>query len=200
MPPRRALTTALLTLWALVLGACNNIWRDNFVGAPIDYYPPTRTVDLREVPWSRVNSTLEEIERRRAESDEHWEDWSEERLMDEQRRLLKGLQIPEDPEDIIVLGRSVFRSVGEVSPLDPELRGFATELGADYAVWSWNFIGKAQTIVREPVTTSGVRSGYYRDSSGHRRHRYTPWSETIYVPVVVEANEYAWVVYYLRRR
>jgi len=190
----------LLALGALALGACSNVWRDNFVGAPIDYYPPTETVDVREVPWTRVDATLAQIERTRAESDTHWKDWSEERLMDEQRRLLTGLQIPEDPEDIIVLGRSVFRSVGEVSPQGPELSGFAAELGADYAVWSWDYIGKTEKIVREPVTRTGVRPSYYRDSDGKRRHTFVPWSETIYVPIVVEANEYAWVVYYLRRR
>ena len=197
---RKALKPAALCVGTLVLAGCTNIWRDNFVGAPIDHYPPTETVDLREVPWSRIDRTLAAIERERAASDVHWKDWSEQRLLEEHERLLKGLQISEDPEDIIVLGRSVFRSVQPVSPYAPELEGFASELGADYAVWSSSFVGKSERVIQEPITRSGVRPHHSRDGSGVDRHSFAPWSETIYVPIVVEANEYAWVVYYLRRR
>ncbi len=187
----------------LVLVGCSNVWRDNFVGAPVGYYeslPDDVRVDVREVPWSRVESALSEIEHRRAQSDTHWKDWSREELMDEQSGLLRALQISEDPEDIIVLGRSVFKSTDRVSPFDKELEAFARELGADYAIVSSNYLGKTDKIVSEPVTRSGNSWRTCRDSGGNYRSEYVPWSETVYVPVVVAADEYAWVVYYLRRR
>ncbi len=194
---------SLALLFVGLLAGCSNVWRDNFVGAPVGYYealPKDASVDVREVPWPRVESALSDIERRRAESDTHWKDWPREQLMDEQAGLLRALQVSEDPEDIIVLGRSVFKSTDRVSAYDQELESFARQLGADYAIVSSNYLGKTDKIVSEPVTRSGNSWRSYRDQGGQYRSEFVPWSETVYVPVVVEADEYAWVVYYLRRR
>lgn len=196
-----ALGCKLLSVLALVvLSGCSTTWQDHYQGAPAGAYEPTEAVTVREVPWGRVNDTLVRLESERARSDVHWDEWSSDQRLAEQGELLKGLQITEDPRDIIVLGRSVFRSTDELSPTDGSLAKFAESIGADYAVWSAHYMGTKQVVEQEPVTQSGFRYESYVDGSGNQRRTYVPWDRTVFVPVVVEADEYAWVVFYLRRR
>ncbi|MCC5823956.1 MAG: hypothetical protein LAT64_11100 [Phycisphaerales bacterium] len=193
--PARPLMLLLLAMLA-ALPACRTTWQDHYRGAPAGSYTPTDAVVIREVPWSRLDETLHAIEERRADSDIHWEEWTREQHLEEQAELLRGLQISEHPDDIIVIGRSVFRSTSHLSPEDGSLERFARSIGADYAVWSAHYVGTRRVARDRPVQQHGVGFGY-----GSRRGRHTGvWTRTVYVPVSVDADEYAWVVYYLRRR
>lgn len=195
-------TIAVLALLPALglLPACSTTWQDNYRGAPKGAYAPTQGVTVREVPWSRVDDTLRRMEAERAASDTHWDEWTSEQRLAEQGELLKGLQISEDPRDVIVLGRSVFRSTDDISPTDGSLDAFARSIGADYAVWSANYLGTKKVAEQEPVYEHGSSYRSYTDGSGNRKREYVPWDRTVYVPVVVDADEYVWVVYYLRKR
>lgn len=199
--PARPIRPALLALAVAALGlpACSTTWQDEYQGVAEGTYPPSGSVVVREVPWARISGALADIEAQRASSDTHPDEWSEQRLLAEQAALLSGLQISEDPSDILVLGRSVFRSTNHLSPEDGSLAEFARSIGADYAVYSANYLGTKQVARQEPVYRSGLGIRYYHDD-GHLHRAYTPWDRTVFVPVVVEADEYAWVVYYLRRK
>lgn len=180
--------------------ACSTAWKDHYRGTPAGAYAPTESVTVREVPWSRIDGALRAIEAERAASDTHHDEWTPEQLRAEQAALLSGLQISEAPEEITVLGRSVFRSTDHLSPDDGSLEDFARSIGADYAVWSAHYLGTREVVRREPVVEHGWSSRGYRDATGAYRRDYTPWDRTVFVPVVVEADQYAWVVYYLRKR
>jgi len=191
---------ALLVASAALSTGCTTTWQDHYRGAPEGSYEPTQHVTVREVPWARIDETLRGIDDRRAGSDRHWDEWTREERLAEQAALLKGLQISEDPRDMIVLGRSVFRSTDHLSPGDGSLAAFAQSIGGDYAIWSAHYLGTKEVIEHEPVHDWGFRSRGSYDHHGRYRRDYEPWDRTVYVPVVVEADEYAWVVYYLRRR
>lgn len=196
----KSLASLALVALAMSLSACTTSWQDHYRGAPLGAYEPTEEVIVRDVPWSRIDDTLIRIEAERARSDTHWDDWSSDQRLDEQAELLTGLQISEDPRDIIVLGRSVFRSTDHLSPDDGSLENFAASIGADYAIWSAHYLGTKEVVQQEQVRAHGFGSRGYYDSHGKYRRDYQPWDRTVFVPVVVEADEYAWVVYYLRRR
>jgi len=189
----------VILLAGLILVGCSSPWKDHYVGAPIGHYDGVEDAVVREVPWKRVDEALRFIDDQRAASDVHWSEWPRDDKFAEQGVLLRALQISEDPRDIIVLGRSVFRSTDNLSPRDGSLAKFAASIGADYAVWSAHYVGKAEKIVQEPVRRSGISFGVHA-GHGHHAHSSGVWDQTVYVPVVVEADEYAWVVYYLRSR
>lgn len=202
-PSRSAarLLARLLVLAPLaVLPACSTAWKDHYRGSATGSYAPTESVTIREVPWERVDAALRAIEGERAASDIHPDEWTPEQLRAEQAALLSGLQISEAPDEITVLGRSVFRSTDHLSPDDGSLEKFARSIGADYAVWSAHYLGTKEVVRHESVTEHGWSSRGYRDGSGRYRRDYEPWDRTVFVPVVVEADQYAWVVYYLRKR
>ncbi|MCA9302584.1 MAG: hypothetical protein KC996_00530 [Phycisphaerales bacterium] len=190
---------AVIPILAIILAGCSTPWKDHYTGAPIGHYERTDDVEIREVPWQRVDEALRYIDEQRAASDIHWSEWSRDDKFEEQGVLLRALQISGDPRDIIVLGRNVFRSTDDLSPQDGSLAKFAQSIGADYAVWSAHYVGKADKVVQEPVHRSGISIGVH-GGHGHHGHTIGGWDETVYVPVVVEADEYAWVVYYLRYR
>ena len=47
-----------------------------------------------------------------------------------------------------------------------------------------------------PSSRSCIRTSWKRD--GHIDYDYLPYNETLYVPVVIERDQFAWVVYYVR--
>ncbi len=194
-----AITSLLLA--AAVFQGCSSTpsaWVQHYDGAPEGTYGPTESVTLREVPWSRLTETLEEIEAERADSDIHRDEWEPERAMQEQIELLRGLQISGDPEQMVILGRSAFRTVDQLDPDDGSLDEFARSIGADYALWSADLVGTRSVTRNRPVHHSGFSTGVGFGSRG-RGFGGGPWVGTTYVPVAVDADEYAWVVYYLRR-
>lgn len=194
----------LLPLLAVaVLGGCSTAWQNHYRGVAAGVHPPTPATDavtIREVPWSRLDATLRSLEDRRAGSDIHRDEWSEEQRAEERTALLRGLQISASPDDILVLGRSVFRSTDHLRPEDGSLERFARSIGADYAVWSANHLGTRRVTRQQPVHEHGFHGRHYTDADGRRRTTYEPWDRTVFVPVSVDADEYAWVVYFLRRR
>jgi hypothetical protein len=179
----------------LALGGCSSPWKDHYAGS-VSPGAPSARVTVREVPWERVDGALREIQRVRAESPVHRDEWTEAERAEEKATLLRGLQISEDPSRVEVLGRSVFRTTDAVDPGDGELAKFAGEIGADYAVWSSSYVGKTDRIEHEPVRRTGGGWGYDSD----RRGRWGVYDGTWDVPVVVSADEYAWIAYFLRVR
>lgn len=181
-----------------LLGGCSSPWQDHYTGAPIGRFEAVEQTHVREVPWQRIDDALYEIDINRASSDIHFDDWTRDEKLEEQASLLRGLQVSQDPRDVIVLGRSSFNSTDAISARDGGLRDFASSLGADFTIWASEFIGKADKVIQEPVYQHGYEWKSYRNSSGDYHHRYEPWHRTVYVPVVVQADEFAWLVYYIR--
>ncbi len=195
----------LLLLLAAVtpLTACSTAWKDHYRGVAAGVHPPipaAEPVTIREVPWTRLDTTLRSIEARRAASDIHRDEWTDEERAEERTELLRGLQVSEGPGTVIVLGRSVFRSTDHLSPDDGSLERFARSIGADLAVWSAHHLGTRRVTRQQQVHEHGFHGRRYTDAQGRRRTAYEPWDRTVFVPVSVDADEYAWVVYYLRRR
>ncbi len=199
---RRTGFVFVLTLLAATLGGCVSTWQRTFEASSAASSParfePTEDVVIRGVPWSRLNSALRAIDRERAESDIHPDEWPPSKQAAERVRLVKALQLSEDPAKVVILGRSVFRTTRDVDPIDGSLERFARSIGADYAIWSTTSLGKAQTVEQEPVTRTGYASRRFRDRDGRHDDDSFWYNETIFVPVVVEREEYAWVVYYIR--
>lgn len=192
----------LLLLLAFAMGGCAaSPWERNYVphsAAP--RLPGSAAVSVRSVPWERVVGTLRELEAEVAASDSHPDEWPEERRAAARARLLRGLQVSESPERVAVVGRSEFRSTERIRPETAEgtarLASFARRVGADTVVWTARYVGKADAIVDQPVTTH-AHGLLHRRGDG----RDIPYSETTttWVPVVVRADEYAFIAYFLRR-
>jgi hypothetical protein len=187
----------------LAVHGCGSAWQRTYEGRPATSavrLAAGEEVVIREVPWSRLEATLSELAASRAASDTHYDDWSAEQKREADRRLLVAMQIPEPLDEVEIVGRSSFKTTDRLRPNDGELERFARQIGATQVAWSRQIVGKADRVVREPVHNSGFRPIEYYDRSDRRyrtRYEYDDW--TTYVPVVVEADETAWVVYYLRR-
>lgn len=189
-----------LLAWAsATLLGCASAWEQSYEPAVIESsFEPTERVAIRRVPWDRLAGALGSIESARAASDTHPDEWLPERRAAEKAELVTALQLSEQPEQVAILGRSVFRSTSDINILDGSLSAFARSIGADYAIWSTTYLGTAEQVEREPVTRYGwARSGRYRRSDGYTDYDYLPYHETLYVPVVVERDQYAWLVYYV---
>lgn len=195
---RRAIA-AVITLAATMLGACGSPWQAAYEGVGKGVYPPTERVEVRLVPWERLSPALDGIQADIAASDTHPTEWTGDRLDAQRRTLLTALQVSEDPDRVEILGNSLFRTTDPLRASDTRLAKFARTLGADLVVASSVYTGKADRIVRERVTTESWRSVPYKDKHGHRRYRSEPYTESVSVPVVIEADEHAWAVYFLRR-
>jgi len=159
-------------------------------------------VRVRQVPWGRVRETLDAIEKDVAASDVHPDEWTPQRKLEAKAKLLKGLQVSESPESVQVLGRSEFRTTDRIAPETEEgraeLERFAQSVGADMVVWSGQYLGKTERVVKEPITTysSGSRSNWTRAD------RTTPGifseTETTWVPVRVQMDELGYIAYFLK--
>ncbi len=190
-----------LPLCFLFVGCASN-WEQSFEPrAESSGLESSAAVVVREVPWERLERTLEDLSRLRAERDIAWEEWPESQKQEADAMLLRALQVSQPSAEIEILGRSSFKTTDRMHPGDGSLERFARKIGADYAIWSRRYLGKADRVVREPVQESGYRQIRYYDRKSKRyrtRYDYEYW--TTYVPMVVKADESAWVVYYLRRR
>lgn len=195
------ISSVLLGTAVLASGCASNPWRESFQRdprAPIAEATPTGApVPVRDVPWPRLDACLREIEAERAADDTHVSQWPAERLDEVERRLVTALQAGEGSWTI--LGRSAFRGTERIDPSAGELGAFGRSIGADLVVWSSTYVGKADAIVDRPVTTFGTRTYTYRDDEGRTRSDTFNAHETTWVPVVVEADEHAWIAYYLKR-
>lgn len=195
-------TAAFLALaWCLAaLGCGPSVWERSFEFEPgVAGAVPTETVLVREAPWGRVGPALSAESQRIATSDTHRDDWTPDQARTSELGLLGALQLPVPAEQTTLLGRSNITTTQTLDPAGAELAEFARSIGARYAIWSRQTLGKAQTVEREPVTRDRWRWQRIWDAD-HNRFIYTRrWEpETVWVPVVVEKNEVRWVVFYIR--
>ena len=198
---KNSLIIVVGVVWAVVslggLGGCTaSVWEREFVRTgevrAVEAGGPVR---MREVDWGRLQGGLEGMRRAAAESDVPETEWSADRRAAAKAELLRILQVTDDAAGVEVVGRSEFRATRAMRPeRDEELVGLARKVGATDVVWSRRLLGKAETIIREPVTTYSTGWGWGRRSRGGME------STTAWVPVVVAADEYAYVAYFLRRR
>lgn len=192
----------------LSAGGCASpsLWERSFDGpaAALKKAPESAAAArIREVPWTRMQETLGDLREQVAKSDIHPDEWTAEQRADAKARLLRGLQISADPARVEVLGRSEFRTTEAVKPSDASLQDFARRLGATTVVYATTSLGKADTIVDKPVTTTYTDShwggsGWGRDRGGRYRDPIFSGTSTSWVPVVVQTEERGWVVFYLR--
>ncbi len=191
----------MILLPCLMVGGCASPspWESSYIGARPE--APLRDAPLpavRDVSWERLASTRDELEKEVAASDSHPDQWSEDRREASRATLLKGLQVTEDPSRIQVLGRSEFSSTNNIRPDDGTLAAFGASIGASRVIWSSHFLGKADKVVSEPVTTYVTGYDWVRDRKGRHRYEPTSYHTTTWVPVTVRANDYHWVAYFLR--
>lgn len=200
MLPLRSILAAGGAAIMLTLTGCGaSPWEGTF--SPVSPGAPALAADtpvrLRDVSWERLQAALTELEAERAASDAPPDEWPAEKKADAKARLLRALQVTADPATVQVLGRSTFRTTWQTDPNDGELAAFARRIGATTVVWSTNYLGKTRVVRDEPV--SEWRTGSYPSYRDGRRHTQT-FSEnaTIWVPVVVDADEHAFMAYFLR--
>ncbi|MBL8764674.1 MAG: hypothetical protein JNM07_10440 [Phycisphaerae bacterium] len=201
----RVRSTAFIVLLlapGIVPGCSPSLWESEFKsnGAPAPPLARDAAVRLREVPWERLQGALGELRAQVASSDVHPDDWSPAQRADAHARLLRGLQITSDPAAVQVLGRSEFRTTSRVRPSDPQLEQFARRVGATTVIWTSTYTGKADSIEQEPVNE--WRTGTITDRLNRERRADAFYSDnaTIWIPVVVQKDEYAWMAYFLRER
>lgn len=195
----RAATLGMLVLLAGAGGGCEKSpWQREFVPSDesVSLAPGGGPIRTREVPWERVQETLADLHAEWVASDLPREEWPESRKLDRRARLLRGLQVTADPRSVDVLGRSEFRSTDRLRPYDGELEEFARKIGANTVVWSSTYLGKTDVVRSEPVTE--YRTGSFDRRGEDGRSRTFSESSTIYVPVVLKADERAWIAYFLR--
>lgn len=193
-----------LLLLAVSLPGCvaTSVWESNYIGTQWSPLAEGSAVQVRKVPWERVQGTLKDLEAQAAASDVHPEDWSEGKKFEVKGTLLRGLQVSDDAASIEVLGRSNFRTTSPVNPESPDAGGmseFARKIGATRVAWTSAYLGKADTIVQEPVSAWSRGTAWdSRDEKGRPRSRDYSENSTSWVPVRVQADEYAFVAYFLR--
>lgn len=208
------LHATVLVVIGLRLGGCASgptAWEQSYVPEPaatrLPASPKEAPVNIRSVPMERVDAVMAELDREAAASDVPREQWSPETRAASNARLLRALQYTGDPASAEVLGLSRFRSTTLLRPQTSDsasLMNFARSIGADQAIWSTKYLGKAQTIVEKPVTTFNAPSywGYGRrwndDACWSHRDYWNGGSTTTWVPIKVEADEYLYVVFFLK--
>lgn len=205
MRKSRALPTVLASacllnvLWAF--GCQSSPWESEFRSSGASAataIPDDAPLRIREVPWERIQNTLARLDAERAASDVHPDDWDQARKDAAKAELLRGLQVSEPPSSVQILGRSDFRTTNKlaVPADDAELKRFARKIGATTVIWSSSYLGKADVVRSEPVTE--WRSGSWSPRSSDGRSRTFSENSTIWVPIVVQQDERAWMAYFLR--
>jgi hypothetical protein len=183
------------------LGCGPSVWERSFeFESGVSGAAPTAGVVVREAPWGRVGPALEAERERIIASDTHREDWAPDRARENEIEVLAALQLPIDPANARLLGRSHFKTTQPVAPEAGELAAFGAGLGADYAIWASQPLGKAETIEHEAVTRDRWRWDRIWDADRGRFLYVRRWDpETVWVPLVIERDEVRWVVFYVRR-
>jgi hypothetical protein len=192
--PTAGVVIAGLVLWCAGCGPSN--WERSFT--PEGEAPALASaapVRLREVPWERLEAALVKLDAERAASDAPPDEWPQDKKDAAKQELLRALQVTTPIDGVEILGRSAFRTTWQTSPTDGELEALARKKGANLVVWSSNYLGKTQVVRDEPVTE--WRTGSYYAGRDRRSRTYTE-NSTIWVPVVVEADEHAFMAYFLR--
>jgi hypothetical protein len=193
--PAATLTIALLSL----LPGCTSVWDESY--QPFLAAPALRDgeqVTVREIPWQRMHAALQEQEDIAAASDIHWQEWTDQQRIEANSKLLKALQISDDPRRVRIVGVSSFRTTEKVKPWDGELESFAKNRGAHYAVWADRYLGKAETIVTRTVWSDTTDYITYEDATGDDRRATRQRSTSRDVPLVVEKDETGFTAFFLR--
>ena len=190
-----------LALVSLSLGGCSTSpWESSYNGMSLGTTPLSiERIIVRDVPWDRYEKAQAELESMRSASNVHKDEWPAEKKAEYKSLLLSGLQVSEPPSGVEILGSSMFKSTEPVRPDGGELAEFAAKIGATRVVWASRGLGKRNIVVREPIWTYTTGSDYFRDQpDGRRRSSTYTEATTTWVPVVIEADQTAWVAYFLR--
>ena len=193
---KHALTIAVFAM----LTGCTSVWQDSY--QPYLNTPSLRadeSVTVREIPWQRMQAALQEQEDIAAATDVHWEEWTKEQRLEANSKLLKALQISDDPSRVRIVGVSSFRTTDKVKPWDGQLESFARQHGAHYAIWADRYLGKAETIVTRTVWSDTTDYIDYEDpASGTDRRATRHRSTSRQIPLVVAKNETGFTAFFLR--
>lgn len=190
---------------ALSLAGCasQTVWEQNLersggeavVLAPLD---KTASVTVRDIAWDRLQTTLSEIEQTRASSDVHVSEWTPAQKDAEKARLLRGLQVSQNPQSVTVVAHSQFRTTDELGDPRATLPEVARKLGANLVVYSTRVLGKTDKIVQEPVSTNRSGTVWYRDTDDRYRSDNYNEQQTTWIPVRVSADEVGAIAFFLR--
>lgn len=199
------LERGLVTVFAAALLACVGCesaspWQRTYTPLTSETMQPSTDVKLRSVAWQRLEPVLRELDTEAAKSDAPPEEWTADVRASRQAKLLEALQVTRDPASVEIIGRSAFKSTDFVEPEDGELAALARQKGADLVVYSNSYLGKAEKIVSEPVTTYNSGTDSWWGSDARRRRRHTDFSQTStsWVPIRIQADEHFFVAYFLR--
>lgn len=198
---RHFLASLLVAGWVLAGVGCGpSVWERSFEFEPgVAAGAPTASVVVREVPWGRVGPALAAENERIVKSETNRLDWPAEQARESELGVLKALQLPVPAEQAHLIGRSNLTATQKLDPAAPELAKFAESIGADYAIWSTQPIGKAQVVEKEPITRDRWRWERIWDADRNRFIYTRRWEpETVWVPLVIEKNEVRWVVFYVK--
>lgn len=195
-----AMVTFLATL---SFGGCTpaSLWDQHLVKGPEAPTSPLAEGDpivVRDVVWERVQTTLDEIRGIAAASDVHPSEWDAAQQREVKGKLLRGLQVSQAPESVLVLGSSQFRTTEPLTNREQSLSRIARDLGANMVVYSTRVLGKSDRVVREPVSTTTTGTAWLRDSDDRRRPETYSETSTSWVPIRVAADEVGAVAYFLR--
>lgn len=204
----RAVSGLLLATAVVVLSGCSaSPWSETYIGqrdpeaARLAQEGRAHPVNVRSIPWERLQTTLDELRQEVVTSDIHPDEWSVEKKDAAKARLLKGLQVSDAPERILVLGHSEFRTTDTIRPEteqgQADLLAFARQVGADMVVWSGRSYGKVDRVVQEPVTTFSTGTDWSRHDGRNRPSSFSETSTT-WVPVRVQLDELGYIAYFLR--
>lgn len=203
---RRLLPLAAAMATTIAAGCSSSVWKEAYRPSPLAIdagevrYPREHPVMVREAPWDRVQGALKELSEQESASDVHVSEWTADQRLAATERLLTALQLSDPPESVTILGSSAFRTTDNVRPDDGTLARLARQLGADYAIWSSRYAGRGTKVVDRPVTVHNHGWTRYYDRHDHVwRDGYFSDVDTAWVPVVVDADRYAFVAFFVRK-
>jgi len=212
LTPRRLFPALLAALAASTIlgsaGCTTSSWESSYVGTRDDAAGKQLTrantpVRIRVVTWDRVQRTLGELNTQANVSDIHPDDWTQAQKDEVKVKLLRGLQVTTDPARVEILGRSDFRTTDSVRPETDEgaaqLSTFARKIGADTVMYSSRPLGKADKIVREPVSVETINDPFLNRRDGDLPGWYSQRSFA-WVPVRIQSEEIGFVAFFLRTR
>lgn len=191
----------------LLLPACTSVWQESYRPSPLAVdsvplrYSPDHPVLVREAPWERVEAALKQLQEEEAASDLHVSEWPADQRQAALATLLSALQLHEDPASVTLLGSASFATTDDIRPEDGSLEAMARRLGADYAIWTSQFIGPGTRVVDRPVTIHRHGWGRSYDRGDHVwRDQYYSDIDTAWVPIVVQADRFAYMAFFIRKQ
>ncbi len=199
-----SLAIALL-LTVLLTGCGPSVWEREFqtlatpAAAALPTDPPAADAPtlVREASWGRLMEFRINLAERIRESEMHGADWLAANQEVYKTGLLRALQIQEPADRVTLLGSSDFRSVDRLDGNDGHLEEFARSIGANRVFWTFSLTQARiqQKSINDQVF--GTDNGALNRRVDNRRVGITDVSAP-FIPMPVQRNETAWLVYYLR--